>query len=532
MQPFNLEGSVNRQQWGWLLDLPDRLNIVIEVVDDRYVPVFSAGSAPVPVAIRQMLTTGEPSLRSAISNVMHSTARRSVAFDAFEAVCFGLQPTGVLVLARELAEGDSAAECHRDLELIGSWLTGAIEANFAKPPGAMSAEPYRIASLGRILSEARSRGSARNVVGAFVEALGVWDHVDVRGYIAGARGGFFHYVSPMGASPSSLPAELGDAIVPRDARMVRLSRATADLLGLPSESDDVLLRRIPTGTDVGWLLVFSGAIDGPEQVRLTVYSDMLRESLNDVIATTTNRLVAAVTRHFSSKEPMEAAARAILGELTAAVSGEEGALVVTTKGRTALSVGNTDLLPEFEPHAPPPDRLVVKSLDGGSLMVVIAREHPEFTALERELVQAGVAVVHSWAREALQRSGEGERRRRFRPVDALFEQLAAEAVQAGQQASMIVISTGATVLPPELLTWLSKIRGQLRSWDFAAILSDNEIAVLLGDASADQAGVVSDRLKQLMEPVRPAIGVMTSSPESPFERSLVEAARAGARAVR
>ena len=111
MQPFNLEGSVNRQQWGWLLDLPRRLNIVVEVVDDRYVPVFSAGSAPAAAAIRQMLTTGEPSLQSAISNVMHSTARRSVAFDAFEAVCFGLQPTGVLVLARELAEGDSAAEC-------------------------------------------------------------------------------------------------------------------------------------------------------------------------------------------------------------------------------------------------------------------------------------------------------------------------------------------------------------------------------------------------------------------------------------
>jgi hypothetical protein len=197
-----------------------------------------------------------------------------------------------------------------------------------------------------------------------------------------------------------------------------------------------------------------------------------------------------------------------------------------------LCVGNADLLPEFEHHAPPPDRLIVKSLDGGSVMVVIAREQPAFTAVEREIVQAGVAAVRSWARNALERSGGGERRRRFRPVDELFEQLAAEAVRAGQQASMIVMSTGATVLPAELPTWLRKIRGQLRSWDFAAILSDSEIAVLLGHASADQAAVVSARLKQLMESVQPAIGVMTSSPESPFERSLVEAARADARVVR
>src|SRR6266702_2200791 len=115
MQPFDLESAGNQQSWGWLFDLPHRLNVVVEVVDARLVPVFPAGSTPAAAVIRRMLTAGEPSLRSAILSVMHSTARRSVALDGFEAVCFGLAPSGVLVLARELAGADSPAECRQDL---------------------------------------------------------------------------------------------------------------------------------------------------------------------------------------------------------------------------------------------------------------------------------------------------------------------------------------------------------------------------------------------------------------------------------
>jgi hypothetical protein len=227
--------------------------------------------------------------------------------------------------------------------------------------------------------------------------------------------------------------------------------------------------------------------------------------------------------------------------LTAAVGGREAALVLTTvTAGKSLAIGDTDLLPALEDQAPPPDQLIVTSMDGGSLMLAVAREEAAFTALEREITQAGLAVVHPWLRETLQQLNEPERRRRFRPVDAVFEELAADAVQAGQHASVIVISIGAIEPPPGLLiTWLGKIRGQLRSADFAGILSDSEVAVLLGDASADQAAAVSARLRQLIESddsagvfFQPAIGVVTSSPDSPFERSVVGAARAGARAAR
>ncbi len=541
MQPSDLEHTVNRQSWEWLFDLPHRLNVVIEVIDDRHMPVFPAGSTPAAVALRQMLTTGEPSLVSAIGDILRSAKPAPVEVDGLQVLCFGLTQAGVLVLARTLGNGDWADECRRELELIGSWLTVAIEASLTKPPHGIAVEPYRIASLQRILSEAMLRGSVRRVIGAFVEALGVWDDVLIHGYAAGARGGFFQYVAPVGI-PSSLPAELDGAVVPRDSRMVRLSRVEIDRLGLASAAGDVLILRLSAGGDIACALVFSGTIDGHEQVRLTLYSEMLRESLDKVLATTTNRVIAELAGPaLPANEPLEETALMALRRLAAAFGGNQAALVVTSAARgQVLAVGETDLLSAFD-HQVRHDQLVVTSSDPSSTMaVVIGRKQLPFTSFEREIVQAGATALHSWVQAALPRSKESERRLRFRPVDTLFDQLAAEAVDAGQHASVIVVSVNAAVLTDGLAqTWLGRTRAQLRAGDFAGILSDTEMAVLLCDASTDHAAVVSVRLKQLIESadstgalLQPAFGMTTRSPTSPFEGSLVGAARAGAAAAR
>jgi hypothetical protein len=289
--------------------------------------------------------------------------------------------------------------------------------------------------------------------------------------------------------------------------------------------------------------VFSGAIDGSEQVRLRLYSDMLRESLNEILTTTTNRVVAAVTQHqFQSNESLEEAAHTVVGQLAAAVGSHRAALVVTTTaGEQLLAIGNTDLLPPID-NEEQLDRLVVASSDvNGVMAVVVAREHQPFTAFEREIVQAAVSVLHPRLHAVLQPLREGERRRRFRPVDTLFDQLADDAVGAGQQASVIVVAVDSTGLRPGLMqTWLGQIRLQLREGDFAGILSDREMAVLLCGASADQAAVVSARLRHLIESadnntdafLQPVLGITTRSPGSTYQGSLVGAARAGAAAVR
>src|SRR5262249_3982858 len=171
---------------------------------------------------------------------------------------------GVLVLAAQPID-KSPDEGWQDLELVGTWIVQAIEASITAPPDALSVELYRMASLRRILTEATSRPSVRKVIGGFVEALGVWDDVRVDSYAPCVSRGFFRYVSPMAAPVGWGPLDLDDEIAPRANRMVRCSRADLDRIGLGAETRDVLALRIAAG-DANWILLFTGTIDGPEQV--------------------------------------------------------------------------------------------------------------------------------------------------------------------------------------------------------------------------------------------------------------------------
>jgi hypothetical protein len=533
MQPLELEGFVARPSWDWLVELAHRLDVVIDVIDDHGTPLCPVGSTLEAALVRTMLTSGEPALNAAIATAARSRTPVAVVVKNLQAVCFRLAPCGVLVLARKLEPDDSTAECREDLELIGPWLTPAIEASL-RQPSAISVEGYRMVSIRRILREATTRGSLRQVLGAFIEALSVWDDVQVSAYVSGASGGFFEYTSSMSVRVSPLDA-LDESIVPPTGRMVRLSRAEVEGAGLTVDAGDTLLCRMLVGTDTAWVLIFSGMIGSAVQIRLRVYSDILRESLNDVLTASTTRLVAELSRRQSPlNEPVNSAAQSALHQLAAAVGGHQSALVVTTTtGRQALAVGNADLLSPADRGRL--SRLVVRSSDDGGIMSFVAeREHPPFTSFERELGQAGVAAMQPWIEAALPRANETERRCKAKPVDVVFDQLANDALSAGHPASMIVMSIDAAIPCPGLLsTWVSRIRGRLRGADRAGLLNDRELAVLLYGASFDQASLVCARLKHLVESgggiqgfVHPTIGMTTWVPERRFHGSLVDAARA------
>jgi hypothetical protein len=535
MQHTDLESAVNRPSWEWLADLAPRLDFVVEMLDVDGSPVFPAGSSQDAAAFRMRLEAGEPVIRTAVSDVCGSKKRVFFSVESFQALCCGLTNGSVLLLARNLTGAESIADCRQDLESIGNWLTGAVEATLTQT-SAISVEPYRIISFRRILREATSRGSIRKVIGAFIEALSVWDDVRVRCYIAGANGGLVEYGAPLESLPSSRN-EPDESIVPQHGRMVRLSRPDVDRLGLVAEPGDTIMYRMLVG-DIPWLLVFSGMIDDREQVRLRLYSDILRESLSNVVMVTTSRLVAEVSRaRRATNESPESEAQIVLGQLTNALGSQHGALALTTaSGKQALTAGDTDLL-SLETMSR--DQMMVKSSDAGSVLTVaFEREQVPFTAFEREIAVASVTVVHRWMQAALQRSNEIERRQRARAVDAVFDQLASDAIATGRQASVIVVSVDEARLRPGLLPgWVGRIRAQLRAGDYAGMLSEREIAVLLCGASAEHAAAVSARLAKMLRSddasgafLHSAIGMTTRAPGSPSQGSIVGAARAKASA--
>ena len=533
MQVTDLDSAANRQACEWLGEVAQRLSLVIEVIDAHHVLLCPVGSTRDAAHVRRLITNGDSLLQEAMADALRSQMPVPMTIDGMQALCFGLAPGGVLLLARAAAHDESPEECRHDLESVGTWLTGAIESSLGQP-NTIGVEPYRILSFRRILRDATSRGSFRRVIGAFVEALSVWDDVRVSAYVPAAADGFFQYVSTMAVRPASAPDHLDESVLPRPGRIKRLPRGEADRLGLAPDPGDTLLFRFAIGTETDWALVFSGMIDDRVEVRLRVYSDILRESLNDVLTTAVDRVVADVGRRpLAAHEPIESTAQIALGHLNAAVGGCQAAMTFSTSvGRQLLASGNPELLSGLDELRP--NRLLVRVSDLGFVMTVaIDRDQVPFAAFDREIIQAGAAAMHPWLQASLQRAHDAERRHSFRPIDTVFDQLATEAVASGQQASVIVMVVDAGSVYPGLLpAWVGRIRGQLRGGDRAGLLSDREIAVLLCGASADQAATVSMRLKQLLEsddtngPVHPNIGLRTRVPDAPFEGSLVGAARA------
>ena len=182
MQPSDLESAVKRQSWEWLFDLPPRLNVAIEVIDAELVPVFPPGSTRAAAELRRILTSREPSLVSAISNAARSETPAGAEADGLlQVLCFRLSQGGVLVLARELS--GSASNARQDLELVGSWLTGVIEAtsqnrqtpSASKPTelrrfSASSRKPYLEARLAKSLGHS----SRRSAYGITSDSVFTW----------------------------------------------------------------------------------------------------------------------------------------------------------------------------------------------------------------------------------------------------------------------------------------------------------------------------------------------------------------------
>ena len=301
MKSFDLGTVVESHSWNWLLDLGRHLNVAIDIVDDRCVPLLPIDGSVTSddhAALRGLLSTDSSLLRSTIAIATPSTAR-AVAIDTQLCVCHGLSPAGTLVVARKMNAG-GAEESRLDLESIGIWLAAAIDGSLAngRAPDAI-ADSHMVASLRRLLDEAVARDSARGVVSAFVETLAVWLEIEVHGYVAGPPGRFFLSLSPVGADHSTVPAALDDDVVPAGTAMVRLSSSETERFEFTSVPDDVLIRRIAAHGSASWVMVFAGTIDRSDEARLTVLSDMCRDALNTLTVEPVVTPAVAVVEHES-----------------------------------------------------------------------------------------------------------------------------------------------------------------------------------------------------------------------------------------
>ena len=516
----------------WIADVSRRLTVTIEIVDSNRLPVLPEPPDAAGRALRHALFAGDGPLRGAIATATPNGDPVATAIEGMHTMSFGLAGGAVLVVASHASPG--AEEQLHDLRAIGSWLREPVETGLTRS-AEVNVEPYRMASLGRILDEAAARGSARTVLGAFVEAVGVWDEVLGFAYASDTNGGFVRYASPRGVSTAAAPDALEPIGVRASNRVVRLSADDTNRLQIDGGNAHVFAATLETGEDLEWLLLFIGAVDEHERVRLMVYVGILRDALSTTLAAAEQRLAAsiAVRTPLSADEPIDVAARDFLARLANHVSSDRCALAMSlSTGRQLFAAGAIELLDAEGGLA---ERLLVTSQDDHSLMMfAAARPRPAFLGLDRHMARVALAAVQRWLDAHVGVSLPFERRGQASRLDSAFERIARNVVRSGQHVTVAVVSLGPDALRPGALhEQVNRIRDHIRLSDVAGAVSATEVAVLLPEVESPEAERLSVRLRELLRAkdadqrsLFPLVGVTTWSPNGDVDGSIIATARA------
>ena len=111
----------------------------------------------------------------------------------------------VIALA-EPADDPKRVQGGRGLELMTGWLAEMV----AKPAGTSDSgrdtEWRQISAFCRVVSEQAVLGSETAVIHVFIEALAIWDDLDVRAYAATLNRTFSQSVALSGANPELAPS--------------------------------------------------------------------------------------------------------------------------------------------------------------------------------------------------------------------------------------------------------------------------------------------------------------------------------------
>jgi hypothetical protein len=531
----DLAAAVQRHSWDWFLDLPARLNVAAEIVDQKGEPVLPASEGRETTTLRRLLARpGHPALRGALTATLQSRTPQVIAVERLEVGCFplvlGAAVSGALVLARE---GDRSTS---DLLKLGSWLISVIEAHLANRRDEENDTFDRVASLHGLLNHAVTTGSTRAVVAAFADALAVWDDIEVRGYVENLRGEFMLDVALPGSDPAAAPAVLDDEFVRSDIGLVRLPRSDAQRLDYRAD-EDVFMAGFGSESDERWVIAMSGRIDARDESRLALSMNMLREAVRHAAGVARARVDWAILQHLLvATDDSERAAQAALDELKRAVQGVSAALfVTTTNGMPITRIGDADALSVSSGDA---SHLVsTVGMDRYQMNLAVGRSHGEaFMRRDQQVVDGAAGLFASWLSGVLRRPGYIKDRRASRQrFEDVIERLAEQTARQGASASVVVMGAREARFRPELLRqWVADIRGQLRDSDLVGTLTDSEIGVLLSETTTTDAEGVVQRLRDGLRAVQKgdlpfSYGLATRSAEWPSERSLVAAAREDAR---
>jgi hypothetical protein len=281
----------------------------------------------------------------------------------------------------------------------------------------------------------------------------------------------------------------------------------------------------------------SGGLDSAGERRLELYTDVLRQTLQQVATRSLLGVERAIWRRLiAAGDRFEAAAEGALSEARAVVEATGGALSISLgQGGEFLQIGDSGLLPDAGPSRW--DQLTTTIWLDDVRFGVLTVQGPGghfFTSRDRAVIDIIGQLLGSWAMGVSQRSqAASERRGVSRSFEDVLEETAAQAAARGMLVSVVVIKLKGSMCPPGILHQLAaQLRIHLRAGESVGVLGPGEIGLLLYDATAEVARSVVGRLRRMVahsivgDPLATAaVGIVQSAAGSVPTLRLVPGAR-------
>src|SRR5688500_18565757 len=225
--------AARSRSWDWLFALRKRLNVDLQLVDDAYAPLLGGSGGP---SVDSLLAGEAANVKIAVSTAIRTRTPQAATAERVQAVIVPVtldrEVSGALIVARRIAENQSLDDARNQLELVGFWLTNAVEAHLQSPPAAQG-DLDRLSALTRLLSDESIQRSDRPIVSSVVEALAVWHDLEGYGYIETVDGDFTRDVMLPGADLSRTPAAIPVGALPELDELTRLARSDIERIGFP-----------------------------------------------------------------------------------------------------------------------------------------------------------------------------------------------------------------------------------------------------------------------------------------------------------
>jgi hypothetical protein len=537
-EPSGFEVAVRARSWDWLLELRRRLKVDIQLVDDRHTPLLPFAAAGNSPSLAALWEQREPVLVSAVTGALQTRVAQAVAWHGLQIICMALSvdrsASGVLVLGRMLPPGQDSEASRAQLELVGSWLSTAVEAHLLSPPALHASGVNRIAPLARLLATAAETESDRELVRLFGEAVAVWHDIEVSGYIEMSDGNFARDVSLPGARKGERPATIPAIGLPDSTDLALLPQGHVDRFGLPV-NNEAYVCQLRRDTGRAWLLVFTGAIDSYDLQRLVAYVALLDVALAFASADASARVTTTLTRRLADVEDAaDTRATLALEELRGVFHASSATMIVESANGDVMLRAASPGVGSAESAKISRLSVVNRSDRQYTTTVSIGRnEGLQFTPRDHAVATAAAEVLNAWASSYRASMSRRDRRTGAPAFHEVMERSAREAVERGAPVTAVVLLIRDSALSPgSTQRWVAGMRGQMRPSDLAGMLAEGEIGLLMHDTTAQHAKNIASRLRAVVdglpgtEPI--LIGVATRVPGLPIGEGIVREARADA----